>query len=78
LRATVAEKTYEFEQDTLTVTISIGVALIDNSTMKQRTKTGVKEVFDRLLHESDEALYEAKERGRDQVVMYGGPNKEAE
>jgi diguanylate cyclase (GGDEF)-like protein len=78
LRATVAEKTYEFEQDTLTVTISIGVALIDNSSMKQRTKTGVKEVFDRLLHESDEALYEAKERGRDQVVMYGGPNKEAE
>jgi diguanylate cyclase (GGDEF)-like protein len=60
LRALVADSPIEFEGRELSVTVSIGVACngADSVTAEQ------------LIREADEALYQAKERGRDRVVVY--------
>ena len=49
----------QYENNTLKVTVSIGVAVI------QRTDDNE----DDLINRADDALYSAKENGRDQIVL---------
>lgn len=49
------------------ITISIGVAGLDSATMKESSD---------LLRAADTVLYEAKNRGKNCVVVYGNPGKE--
>jgi diguanylate cyclase (GGDEF)-like protein len=48
-----------YENNTLKVTVSIGVAVIKRSDNNENE----------LLNRADDALYLAKEKGRDQVVL---------
>ena len=59
LRRMVAEHGFEYEDLTLKVTISIGIAFYDNTT---------KETVSELINKADKALYRAKKEGRNRVV----------
>ena len=60
IRAAVEDHAFEHDQGTLRATVSIGIA--------QRTSENDKSL-DRLLSQADQALYEAKEGGRNRVVV---------
>ena len=62
LRAVVAEQTYQYEEHTLQVTISLGVAEMDVST----------EDLKMVIQRADKAVYDAKDLGRNQVVQAKG------
>lgn len=57
LRASVEELTINHEGNDISITISIGVA------------TAYGESFDDMIKAADEAVYEAKDRGRNRVVF---------
>jgi CRISPR/Cas system-associated protein Cas10 (large subunit of type III CRISPR-Cas system) len=59
LRATIAEDVIEAEGHRIRVTVSAGVARLENL-----------ERLGDLVRHSDQALYRAKELGRNQVVLY--------
>lgn len=62
LRAAVEAAPLRFQQAALRLTVSIGLAV---------RRPG--ESLDRLLQNADSALYEAKQRGRNRVCLYGCP-----
>jgi diguanylate cyclase (GGDEF)-like protein len=62
LRKSVAEKPIHIEDNTLNITVSIGVA------GKYNGKND--DDFDRLILQADQALYKAKGDGRNRVVCY--------
>jgi diguanylate cyclase (GGDEF)-like protein len=59
VRKAVKESMTHYENNTLKVTVSIGVAVIKRSDNNENE----------LLNRADDALYLAKEKGRDQVVL---------
>jgi diguanylate cyclase len=59
LRETIAEDVIEAEGHRIRVTVSAGVARLEN-----------RERLGDLVRHSDQALYRAKEQGRNQVVLY--------
>lgn len=59
VRKAVKESMTHYEDNTLKVTVSIGVAVIKRSDNNENE----------LLNRADDALYLAKEKGRDQVVL---------
>jgi len=61
VRRAIGDEPIRTEHGELTVTVSIGVALLNERT------TGLEE----LLEYADQALYKAKESGRNQVCVYG-------
>jgi diguanylate cyclase (GGDEF)-like protein len=62
LRDLVARTPYEFNGNSFRVTISIGVAGVPDPRIRES---------DQLVAAADEALYEAKKRGRNRVVIQG-------
>jgi len=64
LRASIAATPVQLEDQAITVTTSVGV-----SYLREEIKT-----TESLFQEADEALYAAKENGRDQVVVYQPKN----
>ncbi|HDP35248.1 MAG TPA: sensor domain-containing diguanylate cyclase [Candidatus Hydrogenedentes bacterium] len=67
MRSVVENFSFSQIADDQRITISVGVACIDLDTMKES---------DNLLRAADVALYEAKKRGKNCVVVYREPNKE--
>lgn len=59
LHAAVAQATVRSREETLSVTVSIGVACTDAPSI---------DTLDQLLQAADRALYDAKEAGRDRIV----------
>jgi diguanylate cyclase (GGDEF)-like protein len=57
---TLENTTLEIEDQTIRITVSIGVATYESNDRK----------IDRMLQRADQALYEAKSRGRNQVLAY--------
>ncbi|WKY48120.1 diguanylate cyclase [Eubacteriaceae bacterium ES3] len=55
-----AAHAFSAEDENFHVTVSIGIAKSQNSDQS----------FDKLIHMADQALYQAKEQGRNQVVVY--------
>ena len=66
IRKTAKESLTQYEDNTLKVTISIGVAVIQGTDNNE----------DDLIKRADDALYTAKENGRDQVVFSSEDNSE--
>jgi diguanylate cyclase (GGDEF)-like protein len=65
IRASVADQSFLLgEGQGLAVTVSIGVAALDDADREQ----AVEEVAQLLVAQADQALYQAKENGRNQVV----------
>ncbi|WP_206019659.1 sensor domain-containing diguanylate cyclase [Pseudomaricurvus alkylphenolicus] len=62
LRQEVETLQIPFEREQLTVTISLGIASLNSSMLDE----------DKWLQAADEALYQAKEQGRNQVVVHKG------
>ena len=62
LRGLMANTPFQFEGNTLAVTVSIGVAGVPNSNIKTPQE---------LIATADQALYAAKESGRNRVVIRG-------
>lgn len=60
LNAVIREKTFHHDGTTLAVTISIGAAILTQSST----------LLDELLSQADQALYQAKETGRDKAVIW--------
>ncbi len=68
IRSELERHTIHLENgDTLYVTVSIGVALIDN---RDNTRSA-EEMGSTLVEQADQALYRAKNEGRNQVVCNG-------
>ncbi|MFO7849631.1 MAG: diguanylate cyclase [Spirochaetia bacterium] len=72
LRSAVAEQEHIYEdqegnRETLNVTISIGVALLEESFTGIDTKKSVPSSLKKLLSAADKALYKAKRNGRNRV-----------
>lgn len=61
LRASIAAATFETESEGLSITVSIGISEC----------TGERDTLEKLLARSDEALYRAKNSGRNRVVVWG-------
>lgn len=59
IRKNMKHKNFDFEEETVHISVSIGVASIDEDT---RTLA-------ELIERADKALYEAKSKGRNQVLM---------
>ena len=64
VRRAVAERQFVYEGGTVRRTLSAGVAAWPNPEMRHQ---------EALVKAADEALYVAKERGRNRVVAYGSP-----
>ena len=64
VRRAVAEREFDYEGGTVRRTLSAGVAAWPNPEMRHQ---------EALVKAADEALYVAKERGRNRVVAYGSP-----
>lgn len=62
LRKLVAEENFAFKGDTIPVTISIGIASMQSA--RPRTPKD-------LIAAADEALYQAKDRGRNRTCLHG-------
>lgn len=58
-RKALAEKTILFGEKSISVTVSIGVAVLDETTTN----------FDALINKADHALYQAKHLGRNRTVI---------
>jgi two-component system cell cycle response regulator len=67
VRAIMVQHSFSDVSKERPVTISVGVAGLDSDTMKTSSD---------LLRAADTALYEAKNRGKNRVVVYGNSNKE--
>ncbi|MFP4268026.1 MAG: diguanylate cyclase [Spirochaetaceae bacterium] len=72
LRSAVAEQEHIYESDndkkeTLRVTISIGVSLLEEFFTGLNTRQNVASSMEKLLSAADKALYSAKEKGRNRV-----------
>ncbi len=62
IRKVVSSQPFDLEGKLVSITISSGIANL----------SGNEESFDKLLSQADQALYQAKEAGRNKVVGYGG------
>lgn len=60
LRKAVEEKSFLFQEKIITMTVSLGVAAL-NADMKN---------LDDLFHAADTAMYQAKNQGRNRVVLF--------
>jgi diguanylate cyclase (GGDEF)-like protein len=65
LRKATESHVFTYGEKELKVTISVGIAHADKSKLESLN-------FDILLKRADEALYQAKEQGRNQSVLYSG------
>ena len=65
LRKTTESHVFTYGEKELKVTISVGIAHADKSKLGSLDS-------DILLKRADEALYLAKEKGRNQTVLYSG------
>ena len=60
LRKNIKNNTFKFEKESISVTVSVGIAKFNQHNMN----------MDNILHKADVALYEAKNRGRNCVITY--------
>ncbi len=68
IRRAVAEKPVEFETQRIPMTVSIGVVEFSVGSSNERTNFDVDSLSTVLLAEADKYLYQAKQRGRNQVA----------
>jgi diguanylate cyclase (GGDEF)-like protein len=67
LRHKVSELSFNDNGELISVTVSLGVSHL---------YTNDEDTLNRLLKRADEALYAAKEGGRNRVVVYGEDNSQ--
>lgn len=72
IRASIARKQLRAYDEETSVTISIGVAAFPNDLGAQAVGDFRSDLIWELLKKADEALYQAKEEGRNRVVAYKG------
>jgi len=66
IRESIKQLTLTFDEQIINVTISIGLSIYLPS---YSPKLGAIELSEQLIHSADSALYQAKNSGRDQVVV---------
>jgi diguanylate cyclase (GGDEF)-like protein len=76
LRAAIADQIHSTEAGELRITVSIGVALLNEDTRAARKLKSAKLILDRLLRYADDALYQAKAEGRN--CVYSGETVKGE
>ena len=70
IRSSIARHTFKVYDVVTKVTVSVGVALYPQGAMKMPAGSDPGALMRELIHQSDLALYRAKEEGRNRVVRY--------
>jgi diguanylate cyclase (GGDEF)-like protein len=70
IRSNIARHNFKVYNDQTRVTVSIGVALFPDDIPDSFPKTDVASLAAELIHRADQALYRAKEEGRNRVVFF--------
>lgn len=71
IRQELATKPLKLESETVTVTLSFGLTLVDDLPIGPDNDAAAEAVLNRALREADLALYEAKNCGRNRVFCSG-------
>jgi diguanylate cyclase (GGDEF)-like protein/PAS domain S-box-containing protein len=66
MRLNVARSSMKLDGQTVSITISLGISSMDDK----------RDTIDKILHRADQALYSAKQSGRNQTVIWQTPVKE--
>jgi len=66
IRCIIADTTFEENNAKVNITVSVGVSRIN---FENAPEEDIKLIGRRLLQQSDKALYQAKQKGRDRVVF---------
>jgi diguanylate cyclase (GGDEF)-like protein len=70
IRSNIARHNFKVYNDQTRVTVSVGVALFPDDIPDSFPKTDVASLAAELIQRADQALYRAKEEGRNRVVFY--------
>ncbi|MBI4971375.1 MAG: GGDEF domain-containing protein [Candidatus Omnitrophica bacterium] len=72
IRSTVAKKKFRVYDEETHVTVSIGISSFPEELSKEPSQDAIQMEMLELLTRADQALYKAKEEGRNRVVVFSG------